>query len=277
MTDKNVAQIVRKVTSHLYTAFRFSKIWKQSKSTGNYKSILGSMKFNVEKPLSTSTSSHIALLFSLCTHTVKKVLIGCLEVGYVNFISIVEDENTSFKQTLERNRFFGNLQSGDRVSVDESLAITDALIEKGLAVSVRGENDYTSETIDTVIQKGRQMAILHKTFPSELIDIASEIVFNCFFLVNFMEPLLLTDDETNLMNIKPEIEIFCEEIIEYVEEENDVSSKGSAEGTLSANLECGELKMEWEIQNSEKDEGENFIEEGSEIGESSNLDKDSEQ
>lgn len=195
VNQKPLSQVFKEVVDKLYRVFKKIVIWRIShKSSKSYRTILD------------FTSTHQLTFSPNKDHPTFKLLVGCDEMGAINFISQVFVGSMSDREIMIKSGFLDIITKGDAV-LAEGFDVLDLLEEKGALVNtppfLQGKeqlNDYEGRktrvianrrsVIEQIHCRARKNKILTTPLSKPLWPIADKIIYICFALTDFCKPIV---------------------------------------------------------------------------------------
>lgn len=163
---KYLSQIFKEVVDKLCNVFKQIDIWGCShKDAKCYRTILDCTEMFVVK--ANDPSTHQLTFSPYKDHPTFKLLVGCDEMGAVNFISEAFVGSISDREIIIKSGFLDIVTKGDAILADKGFDVSDLLEEKGVVINIppflRGKeqlNDF--EVMKTRIIPNRRILIVCK-------------------------------------------------------------------------------------------------------------------
>ena len=185
-----------------------SKTPEVFKKYPNTRVIIDCTEFFIQRPTSLVAQ---ALTFSHYKHhNTFKVLIGISPGGVITFVSRLWGGRISDIAITEKSGLLDLLEPGDNVMADRGFNIGEVLENRGITLNIPpflGQRSQLSvkqvlETrriaslrihVERAIGRLKNYRLCQSTFPLSLADLASDIVFVCAYLTNFLKPIVPPD------------------------------------------------------------------------------------
>lgn len=201
-----LSRIFKEVVDKLYFVLKQINIWGVShKDSKSYRTILDCTEMYVIK--ANDPSIHQMTFSSYKDHPTFKLLVGCDEMGAVNFISDAFVGSISDREILVKSGFLDIVEKGDAVLADKGFDVSDLLDSKGVLINIppflKGKEQLSNFDvmktriianrrilIENINCRAKKNKILVTPMQKHLWTYANKIIYICFALVNFYKPIV---------------------------------------------------------------------------------------
>lgn len=203
---QNLSMIFKEVVCKMYAVLKKIDIWNASyKNSKSYRTILDCTEMFV---VSANDPSILQMIYSTYkNHPTFKLLVGCDEMGGVNFISDAFVGSISDREIIVKSGFLDIVKQGDSVLADKGFDVSDLLESNGVLVNIppflKGKEQMSNFDvmktriianrrilIENINCRAKKNKILVTLMQKTLWPNANKIIYICFALVNFSQPIV---------------------------------------------------------------------------------------
>lgn len=190
----------------LFIILKKIDFWNSSfSSAGLYRAIIDCTEIPIARAANPVFHQHTFSNYK--NRPTAKILIACDEKGAVIFVSDAFGGSISDREIIIKSNIVERFKNGDVVLADRGFEISDLLENKGVVLNIppflRGKEYFSEEEvmktrvianrriiIGRVIGRAKVNNILTDVMDLDLWNLCNEIVFICFNLVNFYDPII---------------------------------------------------------------------------------------
>lgn len=206
LSPSHMSRIFKDVITKLYVLLKQIDIWKVShRDSKCYRTILDCTEMYVIR--ANDPTTHQMTFSPYKDHPTFKLLVGCDEVGAVNFISDAFVGSISDREILIKSGFIDIVEKGDFILADRGFDVSDLLESKGVIINIppflKGKEQLSNfqvmktriiakrrMLIENINCRAKKNKILVTPIQKSLWPLANKILYVCFALVNFYKPIV---------------------------------------------------------------------------------------